>query len=494
MKRFTWLGLFIVLSLVLAACSTAEEPTATPVPEPVVEAEAEEMEEMKSIVDIAVEDGRFTTLVAAVQAAGLADTLAGDGQFTVFAPTDDAFAALPEGTVESLLEDPEGALKDILLYHVADGAVPAETVVTLESATTLQGEPVAIAVVDGGVLLNESAKVIITDIKASNGIIHVIDAVILPPSVVAAAEAAAAEEAMAEEEMMQSIAEIAVEDGRFTTLVAALEAAGLVDTLAGEGEFTVFAPVDDAFAALPEGTVEALLADPEGALKDILLYHVAAGVVPAETVVTLESATTLQGEPVAIKVMDGQVMLNDSATVIITDIEASNGIIHVIDAVILPPSIVEAAAASDAMAEEEMMDAKSIAEIAVEDGRFTTLVAALDAAGLVETFASEGAFTVFAPTDDAFAALPEGTVESLLVDPEGALTDVLLYHVVDGVVKAEDVVNLDTAPTLLGQDVSVAVNGDGEVFLNGTVQVIITDVEASNGVIHVIDAVLIPVA
>jgi uncharacterized surface protein with fasciclin (FAS1) repeats len=146
------------------------------------------------------------------------------------------------------------------------------------------------------------------------------------------------------------------------------------------------------------------------------------------------------------------------------------------------------------MAEEEMMDAKSIAEIAVEDGRFTTLVAALDAAGLVETFASEGAFTVFAPTDDAFAALPEGTVESLLVDPEGALTDVLLYHVVDGVVKAEDVVNLDTAPTLLGQDVSVAVNGDGEVFLNGTVQVIITDVEASNGVIHVIDAVLIPVA
>ena len=101
-------------------------------------------------------------------------------------------------------------------------------------------------------------------------------------------------------------------------------------------------------------------------------------------------------------------MLNDSATVIITDIEASNGIIHVIDAVILPPSMTEEAAA-DEMAKEEMMDAKSIAEIAVEDGRFTTLVAALDAAGLVDTLSGEGEFTVFAPTDDAFAALPEGT-------------------------------------------------------------------------------------
>ena len=496
MKRFTWLGLFLVLSLVLAACSTDADPTAAPVPEAVEEPmeapkEAEEeMAEARSIVDIAAEDGRFTTLVAAVQAAGLAETLSGEGQFTVFAPTDDAFAALPEGTVASLLEDPEGALKDILLYHVAAGVVPAETVVTLDSAITIQGEPVAITVVDGQVMLNDSATVIITDIEASNGIIHVIDAVILPPSIVAAA----AEEEMAEEEMMdaKSIAEIAVEDGRFTTLVAALDAAGLVDTLAGEGEFTVFAPVDDAFAALPEGTVASLLEDPQGALKDILLYHVAEGVFPAETIVTLESATTIQGEPVAIKVVDGKVLLNDSATVIITDIKASNGIIHVIDTVILPPSIV-AAAAEEQMAEEEMIDAKSIAEIAVEDGRFTTLVAALEAAGLVDTFAGEGEFTVFAPVDDAFAALPEGTVEALLEDPEGALTNILLYHVIAGIVKAEDVIGLDVATTLLGENVTITVV-DGEVFLNDTVKVIITDIIASNGVIHVIDAVLLPPA
>jgi uncharacterized surface protein with fasciclin (FAS1) repeats len=342
MKRITLLIGILVLSLVLVACggtagpasNSASETEASQAETPAEESAEEEAMEQKSIVDIAVEDGRFTTLVAAVEAAGLAETLSGESEFTVFAPTDDAFAALPEGTVESLLEDPEGALKDILLYHVAEGAVPAETVVTLESATTIQGEPVAITVADGNVMLNDSANVIITDIAASNGIIHVIDAVILPPSMT---EAAAEEAEMAEEEMMdaKSIAEIATEDGRFMTLVAAVEAAGLAETLSGEGEFTVFAPTDDAFAALPEGTVESLLEDPEGALKDILLYHVVGSVVPAETVVTLDSADTIQGEPVAIAVVDGEVVLNDSAKVIITDIEASNGIIHVIDAVIL---------------------------------------------------------------------------------------------------------------------------------------------------------------
>jgi len=494
MKRITLLAMIIILSLTLAACGSTEE-AVTEVEAAPTEVTMEETSDKtdeamnaKSIAEIAVEDGRFTTLVTALDAAGLVETLSSEGEYTVFAPTDDAFAALPEGTVASLLEDPEGALKDILLYHVAAGVVPAETVVTLDSATTLQGEDVAISIVDGQVILNDNAMVIITDLEASNGIVHVIDAVILPPSVTESA----AEEEMAEDSMMdaKSIAEIAVEDGRFTTLVTALDAAGLVETLSSEGEYTVFAPTDDAFAALPEGTVASLLEDPEGALKDILLYHVAAGVVPAETVVTLDSATTLQGEDVAISIVDGQVILNDNAMVIITDLEASNGIVHVIDAVILPPSVTESAAEEE-MAEDSMMDAKSIAEIAVEDGRFTTLVTALDAAGLVETLSSEGEYTVFAPTDDAFAALPEGTVASLLEDPEGALKDILLYHVAAGVVPAETVVTLDSATTLQGEDVTVTVI-DGEVFLNDIVKVLITDIEASNGVIHVIDAVLIP--
>ena len=462
--------LVMMLSVVLAACSTAAPAEVTEQPE-VVEPTAEpEMEEEMpgTIVDIAVADGRFTTLVTAVTAAGLAETLSGEGPFTVFAPTDDAFAALPEGTIEALLEDPQGALTDVLTYHVVEGAVMAETVVTLDSAKTVSGENVSITVNDDGVFLNDTVQVIITDIVASNGVIHVIDGVLLPSSM------------MAEEEMSETIVDIAVADGRFTTLVTAVTEAGLVETLSGEGPFTVFAPTDDAFAALPEGTVEALLEDPQGALTDVLLYHVVEGAVMAETVVTLDSAMTVGGEAVSITVNDDGVFLNDSVQVIITDIAASNGVIHVIDGVLLPPSM---------MVEEEMPG--TIVDIAVADGRFTTLVTAVTEAGLAETLSGEGPFTVFAPTDDAFAALPEGTIAALLEDPQGALTDILLYHVVDGAVMAKTVVTLDSATTLNGADVTITVNDDG-VFLNDTVQVIITDIVASNGVIHVIDGVLLP--
>jgi len=131
-----------------------------------------------TIVDIAVADGRFTTLVTALQAAELASVLSGDGQFTVFAPTDEAFANLPEGTLDSLLADIP-ALKDILLYHVTSGSVMAADVVTLDSAPTLQGQSVDISVMGSSVMVDQ-ANVIITDIVASNGVIHVIDAVILP--------------------------------------------------------------------------------------------------------------------------------------------------------------------------------------------------------------------------------------------------------------------------------------------------------------------------
>lgn len=282
------------------------------------------------------------------------------------------------------------------------------------------------------------------------------------------------------EDMAMDIVDTAVADGRFTTLVAAVTAAELVDTLKGEGPFTVFAPTDDAFAALPEGTLDSLLLpESKQALTDILLYHVVAGKVMAEDVVSLESAETVLGKDVAVKTDMGNVYIND-AQVIITDIETSNGVIHVIDAVILPPS------------EEEAMMEKTIVDIAVEDGRFNTLVAAVTAAELAETLSGEGPFTVFAPTDDAFAALPEGTLDSLLLpESKQALTDILLYHVVSGKVMAADVVGLESAPTVLGQDIAITVS-DGNVFLNDTIQVIITDIEASNGVIHVIDAVLLP--
>ena len=325
MKRFSMFAVLLVIaSLALAACAPAATPvpTATPMPEPT--ATPEPM--LSDIVDTAVADGRFTTLVAAVQAAELVDTLKGEGPFTVFAPTDDAFAALPEGTLDSLLlPENKQALTDILLYHVVSGNVMAADVTALTSATTVLGKDVTVKVDMGNVYINE-AQVVITDIATSNGVIHVINAVLLPP----------ADEAAMEEK--NTIVDIAVADGRFTTLVAALTAADLVETLSGEGPFTVFAPTDDAFAALPAGTLDTLLLpESKQALTDILLYHVVSGKVMAADVVTLSGATTVLGKDVTITVKDGNVFLNDTVQVIITDIEASNGVIHVIDAVLLPP-------------------------------------------------------------------------------------------------------------------------------------------------------------
>ena len=325
MKRFSMFAvLLVVASLALAACAPAATPapTATPMPEPTTTPEPM----LSDIVDTAVADGRFTTLVAAVQAAELVDTLKGEGPFTVFAPTDDAFAALPEGTLDSLLlPENKQALTDILLYHVVSGKVMAADVTALTSATTVLGKDVTVKVDMGNVYIND-AQVIITDIATSNGVIHVIDAVLLPP----------ADEAAMEEK--KTIVDIAVADGRFTTLVAALTAADLVETLSGEGPFTVFAPTDDAFAALPAGTLDTLLLpESKQALTDILLYHVVSGKVMAADVVTLSGATTVLGKDVTITVKDGKVFLNDTVQVIITDIEASNGVIHVIDAVLLPP-------------------------------------------------------------------------------------------------------------------------------------------------------------
>ena len=175
---------FVVLAMVLAACGAqatpAPEPTAMPEPTAVP---TEEPEMPKTIVDIAVEDGRFTTLVAAVQTAGLVDTLSSEGPFTVFAPTDDAFAALPAGTVEALLADVP-ALTDILLYHVVAGNVMAADVVSMDGQsveTALAGKFIDIKVEGDKVILNDNVNVIITDIETSNGVIHVIDAVLLPP-------------------------------------------------------------------------------------------------------------------------------------------------------------------------------------------------------------------------------------------------------------------------------------------------------------------------
>lgn len=271
--------------------------------------------------------------------------------------------------------------------------------------------------------------------------------------------------------MASDIVDTAVAAGNFKTLAAALKAAGLVETLKGKGPFTVFAPTDEAFAKLPAGTVETLL-KPENKAKlaAILTYHVLAAEVAAKDVKT-GSATTVNGQRIDLVAKDGGVKI-DGATVTTADIKCSNGIIHVIDTVILP---------SD----------KDIVDTALAAGKFKTLALLLDKADLVGALKGAGPFTVFAPTDEAFAKLPKETVESLL-KPENKdkLAAILKFHVIQGRVFSDAAAKGATVKTLNGQELTT--KSEGGKVLVGNATVTAADLDTSNGTIHVIDTVLLP--
>jgi transforming growth factor-beta-induced protein len=316
------------------------------------------------------------------------------------------------------------------------------------------------------------------------------------------------------QEFEPNIVDIAAADDRFETLHTAIVAAGLADTLASaDNTFTVFAPTDDAFAAVGEDVLNALLADPEGALTQVLLYHVAAGELQSGDVLASATVPTLQGESLDVSLRDGLPFVNDSQ-IIITDIPAKNGVIHVIDAVLVPdaianptpPAMEEPEMSEPTESPDEEMDVtanmpaaemeseaagQTIAEIAVANGNFNTLLTALSAAGLADTFAQPGDYTVFAPTDAAFAAVPEATLNRLLADPQGELTDVLLFHVVGDSLTRDQLATSELVPTLDGRPLQINTDGSNIVDINGAT-VLMYNIEASNGIIHVIDTVLIP--
>ena len=405
-----------------------------------------------TVVDIIVNSPDHTTLETAVIAAGLADDLSGEGPFTVFAPTDAAFAALPAGTLDAVLADAQ-LLNSILTYHVAGGYVVSSDLSDGMEITTLNGAPVYV-MIDGGMVMINNALVTVADISTENGVVHVIDAVLLPPA-----------------PQTNTVVDIIVNSPNHTTLEAAVIAAGLADDLSGAGPFTVFAPSDDAFAALPAGTIEAVLADPV-LLNAILTYHVAAGTALSTDLSDGMEVATLNGASVTVSIMGGTVMINN-ATVTVADLIADNGVVHVINAVLLPPA----------------PPTTTVVDIIVNSPDHTTLETAVIAAGLADDLSGDGPFTVFAPTDAAFAALPAGTIEAVLADPV-LLNAILTYHVAAGNVLSTDLSDGMEITTLNGASVTVSIMG-GTVMINDAT-VTVADLVADNGVVHVINAVLLP--
>ena len=407
-----------------------------------------------TIVDTAVLNG-FDVLVAAVLEAELDAALSSEGPFTVFAPVDAAFIDLLTALdIEASELLSYTFLSDILLYHVISGKFLASDVIAAApfDVETLGGQTLSITVEDGKVLVN-GAEVILADVPSTNGVIHVIDQVLVPNL---------------------NIVDTAILN-QFNILVNALLEADLATALTAEGPFTVFAPTDAAFVSLLEDldiTAAELLANPD--LANILLFHVIPGRFLASDVIEAAPfyVETLSGVYLYVEVVDGKVLVN-GAEVILPNVIASNGIIHVIDSVILPPETITGIASG------------------LED--FSILVSALVEAELASALAGDGPFTVFAPTNDAFVALLEElelTAAELLALPN--LADILLFHVVPGQFLASDVIAAApfTIETLNGDTLSIEVV-DGTVYVNGAA-VTLPNVIASNGIIHVIAAVLLP--
>ena len=467
--------------------------------------------------------GIHDSLVAALTQADLVTTLQGTGPFTVFAPTDQAFADAGIDLTTFDTDEENATLVDILTYHVVSGKVMSTDLTDGMEAAALNQDTLTFSVSSSEVKVND-AVVTLADVESSNGVIHVIDKVLMPPA----------------DPVYVDIPATAQSTGVHTALVAALSQANLVATLQGEGPFTVFAPTDQAFtdAGIDLSTFDT--PEENATLADILLYHVYAGAVPASAVTDGLAVTMVNGDKASFTVgTDGSVSVGD-ATVTGADVQTSNGIIHVIDKVLMPPAgdicynmvshtIVPGAtnlicnsymyvenytmggqtitgcyntvthAVSDVSAAicgaYMWTPAVNLAMTAGATTIHTSLVAALTAADLVTTLSGDTEYTVFAPSDDAFAAA--GIDLDSFDTPEeiAVLTDILLYHVVAGTTLSTDLAEgMTTVSAANSDDLTIHV-ADGAVMVGTAMaNVTLADVPASNGVIHVIDQVLMPPA
>ncbi len=401
-----------------------------------------------NIVDQANNLGTFTTLVGAVSDAGLASTLKFKGDFTVFAPTDDAFSELPSGLLANLTTE---QLAEILTYHVLDGEVFASALDAENTVTSLSTEDLFVTKDENGtVTANGSAEVVTADVDVSNGVIHAIDQVLLPDA-------------------YGTVVDAASKRFIFSTLVQYIIDAQLVTALSDQSKsYTVFAPTNGAFDNLSDNLVNSLTAED---LVNILNYHVVESEITSDQLEPTQDVETINGEDIFIEV-DGTATVNGYANIVATDVQTNNGVIHVIDEVLLPAGYRDA----------------NIIDQANTLGSFTTLVGAIESAGLTSTLKYSGDYTVFAPTDAAFAALPDGLLDDLTTEQ---LTNILTYHVIGSEIFSADLGDTQSPDALSGEALYVTKSGM-DVAVNGTSDVVTADVDVSNGVIHAVDEVLLP--
>jgi uncharacterized surface protein with fasciclin (FAS1) repeats len=470
--------------------------------------------EMKpNIVQTAQATAALSSLVAALQKAddgttnNLVATLSSDTKFTVFAPTNDAFTALfaqlddYNSLADFVTVEQKNLLAKILTYHVVAGAAVKSTDLTNnQSIKTVQEENVTIRIADGSVFVQDAtdvdAKVVVADVEASNGIVHVIDKVLIPQAVLDQLEAAAI--------AGRTLVDVVVNTDALSVLEAAVIKTDLVATLSSAGPFTVFAPTDDAFVALLNalGNDYNTLADFNtpaeiDLLRNILLYHVIPARVTAAELAVGSVATAFAGNSIDVIASGGTFVIGDAsttdATITGTDIFASNGVAHTINKVLLPQAAIDFV---------ERITNKTLVDIVIATDPLSILEAAVIKTGLVDTLKGAGPFTVFAPTNDAFVALLNAlgddytSLDDFNTTAEiDLLRNILLYHVIPSEVRAGQLAAGMVGTAFTGNSVEVIASGN--TFVIGDASAINanitgTDILATNGVAHTIDKVLLP--
>ncbi len=420
------------------------------------------------IVALATSTSDLSTLVTAITTADLTSVLQGDGPFTVFAPTNDAFDNLEDGVLETLLDNPD-VLAEVLQYHVVSGKVMSTDLSNGDVATLLSGKSINVSIMDDVVKLNNSAMVTNADIEASNGVVHIIDEVLLPEGFVLPKD---------------DIVTIASETPSLSILVDALTMfPDLVDALSSDGNYTVFAPTNDAFSALLGVIGQSGLDDvPENVIERLLKYHVisSAALMSGDLTDGQMAATLLSDDDkITVEISGSNVTIN-GANVTTPDVEASNGIVHIVDAVLVPSL--------------ELSIVNTIVEPAYFNKDFSILTEAVVTADLLNTLIdSEANYTLFAPNNDAFEAAGITSLDGLTAND---LAPILTYHVLGSEVFGDGLPATGSAITSLGGDFYLS-NNDNGVFLNGLTQVTAATISGEaldydNGVVHLIDRTLVP--
>lgn len=456
-------------------------------------------------------DERFSTLNAALDAAGFLPLLQNAGPYTLLAPTDDAFDDLLQtlDTDADSLFSNTALLQRVLLLHVLPGWLDAQNIADLDEqnvATSLSGATLPVAADDNTVTIG-TATITASDILAENGVVHVLDSVLVPENDMGSTDTFFAVALGPETTLSSTLT--AADDGNELplTLSALVEAAGYTELLNGPGSFTLFAPTNAALQRTLErlgDDATALLNDTEQA-RAILAYHL---VPAAYTVADLQGmersflGTALQRRLLTMAVEDEAVLIND-APLAETDIITGNGIIHYVDAVLFPAGDAPAVDSGDGAtlpAGEAIEDTTTIgagdatqnlAEIVGADEQFSTLFSAVAAAGLADVLARTGPYTVFAPTNAAFDAFfaAEGLDPDVVLADVELLAQILLYHIAPGRLNTEALATID------GNELATALPGSSVVVRGetiGGVNITTANIAATNGVVHSIDAVLVP--